>query len=60
MFNARMKALRQRLADSGINVALITDDDSVYYYSGYYDYIFKFISGLFKVLLVLSIYHYVL
>ena len=39
MFNARMKALRQRLADSGINVALITDDDSVYYYSGYYDYL---------------------
>ena len=33
-----MTALRERLAVSGINVALITDDDSVYYYSGYYDY----------------------
>ena len=39
MFKARIKALRERLADSGINVALITDDDSVYYYSGYYDYL---------------------
>jgi Xaa-Pro aminopeptidase len=39
MFKARMTALRERLTDSGINVALITDDDSVYYYSGYYDYL---------------------
>ncbi|MQG90704.1 MAG: aminopeptidase P family protein, partial [SAR202 cluster bacterium] len=39
MFKARMTALRERLAVSGINVALITDDDSVYYYSGYYDYL---------------------
>ena len=37
MFKARMTALRERLAVSGINVALITDDDSVYYYTGYYD-----------------------
>ena len=39
MFKARMTALRERLTDSGIDVALITDDDSVYYYSGYYDYL---------------------
>ncbi len=39
MFKARMTALRERLNDSGIDVALITDDDSVYYYSGYYDYL---------------------
>tara|TARA_B100000959_G_scaffold218863_1_gene231036 strand:- start:3280 stop:4428 length:1149 start_codon:yes stop_codon:yes gene_type:complete len=39
MFKARMTALRERLTESGINVALITDDDSVYYYSGYYDYL---------------------
>ncbi len=34
-----MTALRERLTESEINVALITDDDSVYYYSGYYDYL---------------------
>ena len=39
MFKARMTALRERLAVSGINVALITDEDSVYYYTGYYDYL---------------------
>lgn len=27
------------MAQSGIDVAIITDDDSVYYYSGYYDYL---------------------
>jgi Xaa-Pro aminopeptidase len=39
MFNARMDDLRQRLADNDINVALITDDDNVYYLTGYYDYL---------------------
>ena len=39
MFNARMDDLRQRLADSDIDVALITDDDNVYYLTGYYDYL---------------------
>lgn len=28
-----------RLSDAGIDIALITDDDSVYYLTGYYDYL---------------------
>lgn len=39
MFAQRMSELRNRLADAGIDVALITDDDSVYYFTGYYDYL---------------------
>ncbi|QIE46450.1 aminopeptidase P family protein [Pseudohalocynthiibacter aestuariivivens] len=39
MFEARMAALRTRLDEAGIDVALITDDDSVYYFTGYYDYL---------------------
>ena len=31
MFETRMNALRHRLANTGIDVALITDDDTVYY-----------------------------
>lgn len=39
MFAHRMSGLRQKLADEHLSIALITDDDSVYYYSGYYDYL---------------------
>ena len=39
MFEDRMKRLRSRLVEEGISVALITDDDNVYYYTGYYDYL---------------------
>lgn len=39
MFAARMQAFRDKLAGAGIEVALITDDDNVYYLSGYYDYL---------------------
>lgn len=39
IFTRRMSDLRKRLADTGFDVALITDDDSVYYYTGYYDYL---------------------
>ncbi len=39
MFASRMNNLRGRLADAGFDLALITDDDSVYYYAGYYDYL---------------------
>ena len=39
MFAKRMEDLRSRLVAQGIDVALITDDDSVYYYTGYYDYL---------------------
>lgn len=39
MFAAQMQDFRQRLANAGIDVALITDDDNVYYLTGYYDYL---------------------
>lgn len=39
MFAQRMAIFRQRLAAQGIDVALITDDDNVYYLTGYYDYL---------------------
>ncbi|MCP9483717.1 Xaa-Pro peptidase family protein [Shimia sp. CNT1-13L.2] len=39
MFKARMDAFRDRLEAAGIDVALITDDDNVYYLTGYYDYL---------------------
>ena len=39
MFEERMKQLRNRLVEEDISVALITDDDNVYYYTGYYDYL---------------------
>ncbi|KIC34788.1 M24 family metallopeptidase [Leisingera sp. ANG-S5] len=39
MFQDRMTRLRQKMAEAGIGVALITDDDSVYYLTGYYDYL---------------------
>lgn len=39
MFEQRLKQLRDRLTDAGIDCAVITDDDSVYYFTGYYDYL---------------------
>jgi Xaa-Pro dipeptidase len=39
VFARRMTQLRAALARADIEVALITDDDSVYYYTGYYDYL---------------------
>ncbi|MDA9009551.1 aminopeptidase P family N-terminal domain-containing protein, partial [Alphaproteobacteria bacterium] len=39
IFENRLKALIGKLSERNINVALITDDDSVYYYTGYYDYL---------------------
>jgi Xaa-Pro dipeptidase len=39
MFARRMDDLRRRLAEANFDVALITDDDSIYYYTGYYDYL---------------------
>ncbi len=39
MFEGRIDTLRTRMADSGIDVALITDDDNIYYLTGYYDYL---------------------
>jgi Xaa-Pro dipeptidase len=39
MFSKRMTQLREALTEANIEVALITDDNSVYYYTGYYDYL---------------------
>ena len=39
MFEARLSELRGRLVEADIDVALITDDDNVYYLTGYYDYL---------------------
>jgi Xaa-Pro dipeptidase len=39
MFEKRMKEFREKLLVTDIGVALITDEDSVYYLSGYYDYL---------------------
>jgi len=39
MFEKRMSQLRKLLGKSNLDVALITDDDSVYYYTGYFDYL---------------------
>ena len=38
-FAGRMVELRRRLGAEGFDAALITDDDSVYYFTGYYDYL---------------------
>ncbi|MGO1118671.1 M24 family metallopeptidase [Rhodovibrionaceae bacterium A322] len=39
MFTQRMAQLRQLLGEKGLDVAVITDDDNVYYLTGYYDYL---------------------
>lgn len=39
MFQARVNKLRKELSKNNIDIAIITDEDSVYYYSGYYDYL---------------------
>ena len=39
MFKERMQTLRSKLKEANIDIAVITDDDSVYYYTGYYDYL---------------------
>lgn len=39
LFTERLNRLRASLDAAGIGTALITDDDSVYYFTGYYDYL---------------------
>jgi len=39
MFYERLRQFQRRLAEASIDVALITDDDNVYYLTGYYDYL---------------------
>ena len=39
MFETRMNIFRAEMGEKGLDVALITDDDNVYYLTGYYDYL---------------------
>ncbi len=39
MFEARISELRRRMGEAGIDLAIISDDDSVYYLTGYFDYL---------------------
>jgi Xaa-Pro aminopeptidase len=39
LFAKRMEILRRKMTEANIDVALITDDDNVYYLTGYYDYL---------------------
>jgi|TARA_B110000263_G_C15274774_1_gene495318 Xaa-Pro aminopeptidase len=39
MFQHKIDKLRKKLIYNNIDLALITDDDSIYYYTGYYDYL---------------------
>ena len=39
MFYERLRQFQRRLAEASIDVALITDDDNVYYLTGFYDYL---------------------
>ena len=39
MYAARMDEFRCRMANAGFDTAIITDDDNVYYLTGYYDYL---------------------
>lgn len=39
VFEHRADELRERLVELGIDVALITDEDSIYYFSGYHGYL---------------------
>ncbi len=38
-FAERMTRFHQKLTEAGIDVALVTDEDNVYYLTGYYDYL---------------------
>ena len=39
VFYERLRQFQRRLAEASIDVALITDDDNVYYLTGFYDYL---------------------
>ena len=39
MNSQRLENLRSKLDQANIDIAFVTDDDSVYYYTGYYDYL---------------------
>ena len=39
MFKNRLKTLQKKLNTANIDVSFITDEDSIYYFTGYYDYL---------------------
>lgn len=40
VYAARVRALQERISDIGVELALITDEDSIYYFSGYHGYLY--------------------
>ena len=39
LFETRLEALKSKLDFNNVELALITDEDSIYYFTGYYDYL---------------------
>ena len=39
MFKKNLEKLKQDLNNNNIDLAVITDDDSIYYFTGYYDFL---------------------
>ena len=39
LFQARLADLKDRMSERGIDTALVTDDDNIFYLTGYYDYL---------------------
>ena len=39
MFEKRMENLKNKLSKSNVQTTLITDEDNIYYFTGYYDYL---------------------
>ena len=39
MFSLRMDLLQKSLDQNNVDVSLITNEDSIYYFTGYYDYL---------------------
>ena len=40
LHKGRVQALRERMSDHGVAAALISDEDSIYYFSGYHSYLY--------------------
>ena len=39
MFKKNLEKLKQDLNNNNIDLAVITDDDSIYYFTGYFDFL---------------------
>ena len=40
MYESRIQRFCQRLSEKNVDVALVTDEDNIYYLTGYYDYLY--------------------